>query len=288
MKIWKEIAVLTPIIIIAGLFKHIVYYAFFNVPIVHFLELNEVPVLFSEDIIYIILLFILMICLGHFGSRTKTGIQRRRFYIKFYKEEEIILRIFSYFTNNYFNVLAIFLMVLAVGLNFWDYKEMRITTQYLILIDSAYFLSRFIILEVKRDIYINSKLKKEDETMENNFYLFVVAVNLILIFTVQEVERVKYDLKYSNVKVITNSETLSSDSTQFYIGRTKNYLFFYNAVTDISRVIPSSRIEEIDFGRIPTPTKEKVEGNKPINSVKVIVDTVPKTDSSIVAKPVLR
>lgn len=263
MKIWKEIAFLAPLIIIAGLLKQIIYYAFFNIPIVHFIELNEVPVLFSEDILHIIILLVIMLFVGHLGSTTKTNIKLRRFNIGYYRENELFLRAIKYVSGNYINLFGlVFILVLLVS-KYFENHEMRVTTKYLLIIDTAFFIIRFGFLEVKRGLYLKKELEKKNENIELGFSLFVLAINLILIFSVQEVERVKYGHKYSNVNIVTDAEILSSDSMYFYIGRTKNYVFFHDLKSDMSRVIPSNRVQEMNFGEIIRPLWHKnKQGNK--------------------------
>ncbi|MCE4565409.1 hypothetical protein INQ51_13910 [Maribellus sp. CM-23] len=269
MGTWKNIAILTPIIITAGLLKYIIYYAFFHVPIVQFIELNEIIVLFSEDIIHILGLFILLGFISFLGSTTKTKMKTLRFQIKYYKEPEIEIRIWKYLRLNYVNIIILLGLAIFIWTNISHKQELKITTQILIAIDTIFFVIRFIVLELKRELFLKNKLEKKNQKIETFFGIFILALNLILIFSVNEFDNVKYDGKYSHVVITLNDETLKSDSTSFYIGKTKNFVFYYNTDSNTTRVIPCSRVLEMEFGRKILPETQIIKEHDNKDSTEI-------------------
>ena len=281
MKSWKDIALLAPIIIIAGLLKQIIYYAFFNVPIVQFIDLNEIIVLFSEDILHIIGLFVILGFISFLGHNAKTKWKLLRFQVKYYNENEILLRIWKYITINYVNILILLGLAILIWSDVFDKEELDVTTRILIGIDTTFFLIRFGIYEIKRELYRKGKLEKKNKRIENNFAIFILAINLILIFSVKEVDRVKYQGKYSNVTITLKNDTLVSDSTSFFIGKTKNYIFFYKTQTNKTRVIPCNRVLEIEFGKIIRPfwvVESKEESDSTKLELEVNIDSIGNTE----------
>nr|WP_319572904.1 hypothetical protein [uncultured Draconibacterium sp.] len=269
MGTWKNIAILTPIVITAGLLKYIIYYAFFNVPIVQFIELNEIIVLFSEDIIHILGLFLFLGFLSFLGSTNKTNMKSRRFQIKYYKEKEIEFRIFYYLKSNYLSIVILIGVAILIWTNVFDKEELKFTTQVLIVIDTAFLIIRFAVLEIKRDLYLKGKLEKKNQKIELFFGILILSVNLILIYSVKEVEKVKYDGKYSGVVITLTDEILKSDSTSFYIGKTKNFLFYHKTQTNTTRVIPCSKIQEIQFGRKIKDGEDHIQTEKDSIEMKI-------------------
>jgi len=286
METWKNIAILTPIIIIAGLLKYIIYYAFFNVPIVQFIDLNEIIVLFSEDIIHILGLFLFLGFFSFLASTTKTTMKSRRFLIKYFKEKEIELRIWYYLKTNYLSIIILIGVALLIWTNIFDKKELEYTTQILIVIDTLFLIIRFAVHEVKREMYLKGKLEKKNSKIELFFGILILSINLILIYSVKEVEKVKYKGKYSGVVVTLENEVLKSDSASFYIGKTKNFLFYHKTKTNTTRVIPCDRIKEMQFGNKidieienkqteSDSIKKKINPeSKDIDSVKIEIDTL--------------
>ena len=249
MKNWKNIAILTPIIIIAGLLKQIIYYAFFNIPIVQFIDLNEIIVLFSEDILHIIGLFFILGFISYIGSNTKTKIKFRRFQSNYYNEDEVVIRIWKYISENYVNILFLIILASLIWSNVIKKEESEVTMILLVSIDTIFFILRFAILEIKRNLYNKGRLLLKNKKYESLLSISILAINLILIFSVNEFDRVKYEGKYSNVTILLNDEIIESDSCSFFIGKTRSYIFFHSVQNNMTRAIPSNRVREIQFGR---------------------------------------
>jgi hypothetical protein len=65
--------------------------------------------------------------------------------------------------------------------------------------------------------------------------------------TYGEIETVKTDKIYYKTTFFVGSEKYVSDSSHYYIGQTKNFLFYYNEKEQSTTVFPMSDIKSITF-----------------------------------------
>lgn len=86
------------------------------------------------------------------------------------------------------------------------------------------------------------------------FVLFVVVVMFLIYITFnvyREIRQVKIKKKYSGVEFKLDDKVVKSDNMNYYIGKTKNYLFFYQESDNKTIVYPMDRINELQFTNNP-------------------------------------
>ena len=124
--------------------------------------------------------------------------------------------------------------------SYWTYISTIILFLALLVITILLFESE---IKHKR---LNSN--KESKIFIRSIFFFILVVGLLISITYDEVKSVKESKKYLNVVVTLNdSINLVSDSTHYYIGKTQNYLFFYDEKKQTTRVFSMNKVTEIQF-----------------------------------------
>jgi hypothetical protein len=96
------------------------------------------------------------------------------------------------------------------------------------------------------------------------FLLYIVLVGFIQIYLFANREYYKIKKHKSSYGVIVQLDSLPpiiSDSTNYYIGKTNNYIFIYHEKTAQTTVYPISRVKELIF---PIEKKKVNISEKPL------------------------
>jgi len=107
------------------------------------------------------------------------------------------------------------------------------------------FLIVFIGTEIDRKHY-----QFDTSTLTRRFYQILYATLLaiiaMIVFTKMQVDGIRKEKNTYGVKVLMDNEQLVvSDSTNYYIGKTQNYLFIYHEKSKTTDIIPMSRVKQI-------------------------------------------
>jgi hypothetical protein len=76
--------------------------------------------------------------------------------------------------------------------------------------------------------------------------VFVFIVYQVLVNTNTEARRA-YNGRYIGTVIKTKDTTYISDSTMFYVGKTKEYYFIYNKKKNNAIIIPDGEIEKVTY-----------------------------------------
>ena len=78
--------------------------------------------------------------------------------------------------------------------------------------------------------------------------IYLIVITVLLIFTTySEIYSVKYGKKYFRTTFVVGNVKYVSDSSQYYIGKTNNYLFYFYEKEKRTVVFPMSDIKEIEY-----------------------------------------
>jgi hypothetical protein len=250
--ITKAVSVFVPLLIVSGLLNQIVYYKFFNVPIADFVSTGELLILFSDDILFYVLIYLgvgtVVALIPNFRSDNIIALKEKRWFLRYVSTDEALDRFFFFFSKQWIGLL------LWVGtltlVYFTEEKELFNLTLYVFIFELCVRILRWHAYEVKRKLRIKDQLVKEDESAYTNFSLMTLLLFLSLAYGVWEARDVKYKHKFINAAIVVDDKVIKSDSTSFYIGKTDNYVFFYNKNNDQAAVYPIERVQQIIFGEI--------------------------------------
>jgi hypothetical protein len=235
-------------LIFLGVLKLTVYYSAFNVQITSFLDLTEILTTFLSDLPFMAAAFAFMIVFDlATGSKTELASNRNlhdTFSLepKFWKRFVVFLKMFGGFLIP-FNIVLVFTLIWhlfkhidSINTHIWSFFSPNLMAA------CAYLL-----LESKRKYYTIYQKKLDPSTFNIMLYVLIILVALIS-NTRGEVQDVKEKKRFAKTSFLLDSNLISSDSLHYYIGNTKNYLFFYDQHKNRTTVFPMNKVASISFG----------------------------------------
>ncbi|MFD0991002.1 hypothetical protein ACFQ1R_12915 [Mariniflexile jejuense] len=223
-------------ILVAGLLRLYLFYKCFNISILPFIDLDELTTLVLDNILYFSMLFFLnLIIISLFyknNSNKKTRLKRLR-ECGFFKLNKILLLII---------IIPILYLIQANREKVFFYEFIF----WVILLFIGIYFNPLIYFESQKTAK-NRGLKINKLTI-----IFILsAINLCFfagVSGISEAHKIKSRNYYKGSKFSLDNETeIISDSKKYYIGKTKNYFFFYLPKEEITQIIPVSRIKNIEL-----------------------------------------
>ena len=278
----KLISGIATFLLCVGILSQMVYYSFFNISITEYLTIKEILLLFTRDIVRYFIIFLVIVIIAIIGlfldsPNNLPRWQTLRFQANYYNQKTFKGRFIIYAGKYWISML-----LLSIGL-FTQYYLSKHKVPYanfvltLVLIDITYVIYRIFLLEHKRNLKLEGKLKKSDSTIESVITFAIHFIYIIIIWSVIDAENVKHKFKYENVSFkLNNDSIINSDSLKFYIGQTEGFLFYYDKRIDVATVYNKSDIKNIFFGQIHF--FGKVE-HKQTKKDKKVITYIPHIDS---------
>jgi hypothetical protein len=234
-------------LIFLGMLKLTIYYNAFNIKINHFLEITEVLTAFFNDLIFVSVTFAVVILIN-FLMITDSELQTdNKFHNDYVNEKSLKKRIVAWLKK-----LSLLLICDILFLVMWIvskilHKNILSSTSLWVGIN-VQFVLMFLLIEYKRKHFIvyNRPL---GASLYNTILFSIVVVIAILTSTYNEISYVKEKKKYINTSFKVKEQEIISDSTHYYIGQTKNYLFFYDETKNRTSVFPMSNVSQLNFGK---------------------------------------
>jgi hypothetical protein len=249
--ITKAVSILVSILIAAGLLNQIVYYKFFNVQIAEFLNAGEILLLFADDLLFYLMVMMTTITvvalLPSFRDNKVTAFKERRRFIRYVKTEEAFERLIFFFTQRWVGIL---LWTTSLTVLYFTDKEFFNISIYVFSFEMCIWLLRWHSYEIRRSMRIKDELTKQDETLYTSFSILLFFLLILLIYTVYDVRDVRDKQKFINTSIVVSDQAIKSDSNYFYIGKTDDFVFFYNKKKDETTVYPMEQVERINFGKV--------------------------------------
>jgi len=234
-------------IIFCGIIKGILYYNQFHVSIVSFIEFSEFVTLFLNDIMYYGLYFIVLQLFLFISDNRQAALKRDETRFDIMANPKLLKRLWGYV--KYMWPLCVVIIVMAIALTLPLFFPTANDVS-LLRIHFFSFLSIFLYLigsfEFNRQFVIHFK-DLPDMTYSNLFGIAFVFLSIVVSSAYTDAYLVKNSYKNIGVRVILEKDTIVSDSTRYYIGKTNNYIFFYNEKNNNSTAIPMNRVKEISF-----------------------------------------
>lgn len=238
-KIGEYIATFSLLIIVLGIIKQMLYYMRFNLPVKYFINLSEIGLLISDDLL-LVGTFISLISIGLLINPKKMSWVEQSVYIDKIEDQYKNLDLN---TKRKVKRLTFFQVITYVilGISFfliWGLGNDYITKMFGIVGLIASILS-FILEFYKKLIY--------KHLSQSNFF----AISILSFFLMFIVAKTGYDVekvekgKFTGTTVVTNDTTFVSTSLSYFIGKTEKYLFIYNTKDSSTEILPAESIKEI-------------------------------------------
>ena len=233
--------------IFLGVIKLTIYYHAFNIQINNFLDFTEIITAFTNDLLFIAFIFF-STSLFHFLLTTKDEVLTSINWQEAYINESKFLKRLNYAKKIFNIVLIINLGFLLSLLTITLFLKKSISSYFFMswVIFDLSLLSQILLLQYRRKSFITYKIKLETSITNIIAYLIIVTF-LLLSTTYSEIYSVKFDKKYIKTTFTVGNEKYISDSSHYYIGKTKNYLFYYCENEKRTVVFPMTEIKEIQY-----------------------------------------
>jgi len=247
----KYLPYLGSFIIFLGVERLIVFYQAFNINIIHFLEFSEIVTSFLDILTFIILVVALSILQVFFfqdnpdskENKEKADLRAKLFEENnFWKRIKLYWKLFgSVLLGGLVGVLLIqFIFSFKHPANLWSYLSSAI-------LYFAIFLIAILIVESEVK---HRKVKSNMGTIIfiRLVFFFIFITGFLISITRDEINSIKDSKKYRKVIVTLNDGIrMMSDSNNYYIGKTQNFIFFYHEKSKTTNVYPMTRVTEIEF-----------------------------------------
>lgn len=223
---WKEMTIL---IILFSLFKQIIFYGNFKIPITHFMDWAELWMTIAGDAPYflpivIAILFALDYLEGHYSKEKilSTEIKNEN-----KVKTKYIERIFAVMLT-----LLIFILIIYAIINKKFYEKVTLF--------AASGMAMGLLLMLKYNFF---------EKFSNlRFLYFNIVLLFMLVIQLSTTRSASVERgKYKGTTIITKTTTFISTDTDYYIGKTEKYIFFFHTADSSSDIIPMSDVERLIF-----------------------------------------
>ncbi|MEI6123806.1 MAG: hypothetical protein WCQ95_09260 [Bacteroidota bacterium] len=237
-----------PLLILFGVIRLIVFYRNFGITIINYLDITEIITSFF-DILIITILAILNSMFQQFLFVDKKNYEaNKNLWQKLISENNskaFLSLCFQYYKRQ---IIITFILVLScVSLCIFGKNINWVLILYLISFALFLLVVNFITIFIDR---IHFEFKSPLYKKRRAYFVFYFLVLIIIICGFASWQA--YDVKKmkSNIGItvtLDNDTILISNSSQYYIGKTKEYLFYYHEDLKVTDVIPMTRVKEINF-----------------------------------------
>jgi len=231
-----------------GAIKQILFYKSFNFNIIEFIELSEVLILILDDIFYLILM-VIVAAVFEFIQTSKyelNKIQNIQNEIK--KSEKFAKRIKNYYKLYKEGLWLILFLGISDLVFYIKSKSINENVHLLFIFTGAMCLTMIMWAEIKLKI---KRLTGDNlSTRVNNLIVVFILISAFFFKDIfSEIRSVKENKIYFGTEIhykkFDNKIKFISDSTSYYIGKTKNYVFVFQELNNTTKVIPVNNIDQI-------------------------------------------
>lgn len=235
-KILNYFKILFPVVSILAILKLDVFYKQFHINVFEYFQITEFLVSFINDIFYYLILgfvvFILFyIPLGiHFVNENSENFEKL-------KTKNFFQRIWSHIKGNYLTIIFII---------FYLWKPTPNSKYIMVLMLSINVVSIFIKEWIIKEYKLNNR---NINPLIHNIITFFIMITL-LINNQATMEAKKIKNSYENINsfmITTNNDTIKIDSTILYVGKSNEYLFFFDRKLDKPIVYSGSIFKQFTF-----------------------------------------
>ena len=231
----NNIPLFSTLLLIISLFRLIIFYDYFGINIVSYIDITEALIISSPVFMYFGLFTIAVISIG---IMSYNPLKKYNKYVEIDNNLNFLLRLkkstssLGYYLFIFVHPLVITFLILEIM-----FREKSGLSQSTYIIGIAFIIHTYddfwkneILIKLK---YLSSSLGKG--TADIIYLIFLIFTGLVL-FTRHQASNVVYgDTKsLQQMVMVSDGDTIRTNEIYRYIGRTKNYLFIYNIKTGYS------------------------------------------------------
>lgn len=232
-------------LIFLGSLRLIIFYNFFDIHIVNYLDFTEIITSFLDVLSISIFFIVTSLVQGLLLNDQDRYEKQDSIKNQIFHEKSFLRRIYLYFKQNAELIIVGAFISLIAFVIYLIYGKALNTIQNiaLILLIFIFLTGLFYELEIRIREYKNG-VRIVFRTM-----LIGAIISLFTAYLANyQVDNIKNDSEHSGYTItLNNGEILKSDSTSYYIGKTRNYLFFYDGEAHSTDIIPMDRVQQISI-----------------------------------------
>ncbi|AEV31970.1 hypothetical protein Oweho_0960 [Owenweeksia hongkongensis DSM 17368] len=239
--ILKELIPVYPsILIVFGYLKLSLYYQFFGVQIINFIDFTEIIILFLPDVIYYLVLLSLSVFLHYVIAPSGYGafVNVSEDHVS---EKYLVNRFIKYFKYHFWYSISLIICFILVVVAYYLHRPNFSFLLLITLFSTLLYILGYFLSEIHRKHLLNSG-KQLSATVHN----IISVIVLFSFFTISNVSKeIRSSLnnpsivnfKYQGNQIATNSECV-------YLGETRNYIFIQDKSSENAYVYPKDDISE--------------------------------------------
>lgn len=238
---FKNIANLSIIVLIFSLLRCFFFYSSFNIPIKYFFNIQELTIQVSDSLIYITLIGVIGILI--YGFLYTINSKRLEYFV--YRRKRELQEINSRTDQAIFNkklikTCAIVFTTIPIWLCLLYIKYPNSENRYAII--GSLIISLYLIFLISTPL-LHKSIPKE---VKYSTLILVFYTSLLLLNTAIEINQVRNG-KYSGTNIFTSRDTINTNTSILFVGKTENFTFLYDKKSKKSKIISSQIIEKIDL-----------------------------------------
>jgi len=237
---------ITTAYIIIGLLKISLYYSAFGINIVTYCDLSEILTLWWPDAIFTLFFIILPLIFIVFLELVKTDDKENYHYYHFAPRLVFFLIIIL--------ILVRYILNLN-GLSEYRLSFIRHSLNFILVIVVSFFALPVVLITTINyiRIYRRSKSHKFVYEYSKKGAYFCIAIAVFFSFMLSSIEIEAGDIDENAFEVVSfksKADSIKSDNNIRLIGKTKNYIFFYDKKQELAIVYPMQDILKLTFQKI--------------------------------------
>lgn len=232
-------------LVVLGWVRLYTYYQFFAVNIGNYLEFSEIISSFADKLV--MLTFAILICLAFIRMVDRPPTKKSKSDIAFQRSNEVYEtkdspppKLKASMTE-ILTLCFLFLCITGIIYVLW----IAIGSVWPVILGALFW---FLIMFVFGS-FLFQNIKKHG--ILSPITLLIVYGNVIVLLiglSIADACLVKYGKMNRNVVVHLDHETIKSHQNFYYVGKTNNFIFFYNDSTETADVYPMERVIKIETG----------------------------------------
>ena len=231
------------IIVAAGIIKQYLYYKVFKIRVLSFLTIDEVLISFADNLLaYFIILLLSMLTMLSFINNTGVpddGTIQATW--------PIINRLWHYIRENW-TILA-FIVVCNIAMVVFGKLRANIYRHEIWLSVAFLWLMMFVLPIIFFEIQELFGIKLQHHSA---LYLILIIFSLLMYSAAaayNEAYKVKSLKYFSGSEFETDQEEIISDESFYYVGQSKKFIFFFDALQSRAEIFPIEKIQAFKFIR---------------------------------------
>lgn len=240
----RYFGLVVPYIIFLGMIRLMFYYSHFGVSIVSYLDISEVITSFFDVLMLIVSTFVIITFNRFIAHDKKKGGEMSKLKSSLLKEEDQwkIVKLYFKYLKTRLLLLLIFVslfLICHLFLNLVTFWEVIFLASFMVVV----LLYVIITIEIERKHLINGSSPGQRRYIGLIFYSLILIISVML-FSKYQINEVEFHHSTKGTTIILKSgEEIVSKKQKLFIGKTNNYVFFFDKKTKTTDIFPMSEIK---------------------------------------------